>query len=251
MRYPAAVLLTLLALLSAAPARVAAPKTSARLVVPKALREQREQEATNPDHEPLPLFANPSLAAALGPLVPQLGAWAEYLVQTRGQDDVRVRAAVLGPPLDQGRYWLELTTVSESRTAASARLLVHGSVFRPRDVERIFLMLAGQQPMEIPLDDLPGGGEGSDKEPPPAPKLERLGKSQVKVRAGLFQAEALRVGDTRVWRSPAVPLWGLVRAQSPRQTLELLSSGLAGGHTLFPAGWGDASDQGNGKESVK
>ena len=53
----------------------------------------------------------------------------------------------------------------------------------------------------------------------------------------------------RVWRSSQVPLWGLVKAQSPRQTVELIASGKTGAESIFPPGWTD--DQGKGSESTK
>ena len=165
----------------------------------------------------LPFFADPAIPAALGPINPRPGSWAEYLVRTRGREDVRVRATVL-PAEGEGRYWLELTAAGESGIASAARVLIEGDRPWPANVGRMYVMLAAQQPVEIPLD---------------------------RIRLALPRSTA-RV-PVRVWRARSVPLWGLVKARSPRQSVELLTSGTAGGHSVFPPGW----DQGNGRESAK
>ena len=74
-----------------------------------------------------------------------------------------------------------------------------------------------------------------------------VGAAEVRVRAGVFKARVLRVSRTRVWRSSDVPLWGLVKAESERQSVELIAFGHSGGRSVFPARW----DQGNGSESAK
>jgi len=230
----------LLALLLAASSQ----KPPAHLVVPRSMRKERDQEEQFSSFPPL---ADPRLAEALGPLEPHAGAWAEYLVRTKGEDDVRLRASILSV-LGAGRYWLEMATASESGPPAATKLLVKGNPAQPRDLERALLLVAGQQPLEIPLDQL----ETPDLKSGKLPKVERLKPARVRVRAGEFlDAEALRVGDTRIWRSGKVPLWGLVKVQSPSQTVELLSYGLTGAHTVFPPGWGDEPAQGKGSESVK
>jgi hypothetical protein len=165
----------------------------------------------------LPLFADPSIAAGLGPIDPRPGSWAEYLVRTRGREDVRVRATVLAAE-GEGRYWLELTAAGESGIASAARVLIEGDRSWPANVLRMYLMLAGQQPVEIPLDRI------------------RLASPRGPAR-----------GPTRLWRAGNVPLWGLVKARSPRQSVELLAAGASGGHSVFPPGW----DQGNGRDSAK
>jgi hypothetical protein len=65
----------------------------------------------------------------------------------------------------------------------------------------------------------------------------REGFAAVQSPAGPFHAEALRVGDTRIFRSGRVPLWGLVRAVSQAGQVELLRFGDGGLETVFPPGW--------------
>jgi hypothetical protein len=190
-----------------------------------------------------PLFADPGMRAALGSIDPKPGAWAEYLVRAPGKGDLRVRATVLAAA-DDGRYWLELATAGESGLASAAKLLVHGNAFSLGDVERLYVMIAGQQPIEVPLDEV---RPGRAKPPAEAQRVERLRPERVRVAAGEFNADVFRASGTRIWRAAGVPLWGLVKARSARQSMELVASGTTGGHSLFPPGW----DQGKGSESRK
>jgi hypothetical protein len=188
-----------------------------------------------------PPFADRELLAVLGRIEPVPGAWAEYLVRSRRWGEGRVRVTVLPAPGD-GRYWLELASVNAGGIAGAVRLLVHGPGASQPEVERISLLLAGQQAIEIPLDQL-----GPGWPLPSVGEATHLGFAHVRVRAGTFAAEILRVAGTRVWRAPGVPLWGLVKARSRSSSVELLASGTSGGRSVFPA----PRDHGNGSESAK
>jgi hypothetical protein len=204
-----------------------------------------ERPATPAANTPPSLFAvgGPDLVAALGPLRPKVGSWAEYLVRARGGEEVRVRLSVVPPALDGGRAWLEVTALGAQDLPFAARLLLH----RSGGIERAIVYALGQAPIEIPVSEL---------QPDPAkPRRGRavraspVGSAEVTVPAGTFHAEELRItsgGDTtRVWRAARVPLWGLVRAEGPRQTVELTGMGETGARSVFPA------DQGKGSESAK
>jgi hypothetical protein len=182
----------------------------------------------------VPLFANPAVLEALGDLRPTPGAWAEYLVRGKKGHALRVRISVLTEAAPEGRYWLELDTAAPGAPPQAARLLVHGSPTRPENIERMEIYMLGQAPIEIPIDQLqetlPRAG------PAPPPKIVRGGVARVRVSAGSFDARIVEVGDTRIWRSAQVPLWGLVKGRSPRETVELLGSGGQGAHSVFPRG---------------
>jgi hypothetical protein len=233
-RYAAFVLLALF-LLAAQPAR-----PPAHVVIPKQLERQRSGADL---FLPPSIFDDPRLAAALGPLQPQAGAWVEYAIRSKGAGGVRARISILSA-LPDGRYWLEVNAISEDVPPASMKMLLRGSTLAKKDVERAFIWITGQAPIELPVDQLPQEEQKAGPKTPdpktPEPKIHRGAPEKVQVRAGTFEgAETLRVGDTRIWRSAQVPLWGLVKAQSPRQTLELSASGKTGAHTVFPPGWGD------------
>ena len=235
----------LLALLIAAGA--AAQKPPANVIIPDELREQRERDLLATP-EQVPVFGNPLLSAALGPLQPRPGAWVEYRVHQQGEADVRVRVSVLDQPAADGRYWLELATLAQTGMAAAAKLLVHGDPLAAKNVERMFVLMVGQQPLEVPLDQL----DAPAVKPPPPVTVARRGQALVTVGAGEYRAEVLEAGDMRIWRAATVPLWGLVKARSPKRTIELIATGVTGAHTVFPPGWGDGKDaQGIGSEMTK
>lgn len=184
-------------------------------------------------------LADPALAAALGRADLRPGAWAEYLVRSGNDAEARVRVTAIAVE-GEGRCWVEIAAASASGVAGAARILLReGAV---SSVERIQVLLAGQQAVEIPLERL-----GPARTRPPPPGMRRLGSARVKVPAGAFATEVLQVERTRVWRAAGVPLWGLVKAISGRRTIELLASGVEGGRSVFPAGW----DQGKGREIAK
>jgi hypothetical protein len=180
-----------------------------------------------------PIFADPSLLTAVGELEPVPGAWAEYLVQSKKTKAVRVRISVLTEPAPPGRYWLELDTATPGAPPQAARLLVHGNPSRAENIERMEIYMLGQAPIEIPIDQLAGSWPEAGKAKAPA-KIVHRAAGQVSVQAGRFTTEIVDVGDTRVWRSRLVPLWGLVKGRSPRETVELLGSGRDGAHSVFP-----------------
>ncbi len=190
-----------------------------------------------------PLPAAGELLPALGPLRGAPGAWVEYLVRSRAGAESRIRVTLLaGAP--EGQSWLEIVTADAEGIAASIRLLV--SADRPTRVERMFVMLAGQQPVEVPL-----GRAGTAL---PAPAEKRLGTRRVNVPAGTFVAEVVDLAASRIWRSEEVPVWGVVQARLRGRTLELLASGRGAGRSVFPPGWdagGAVEAHGNGSESVK
>jgi hypothetical protein len=188
------------------------------------------------------LFTDPGLATALGNIAPAHGAWVEYLIRSRGEPEARVRVTAFSVAAG-GSYWLEVVTASESGIAGAVRLLVRGDHLSPSAVERICVMLAGQQPLEIAVDR---AGPALPS-PPPEARVRRIGSARVRVAAGAFAVEVSRVAGNIVWRAGNVPLWGLVKARSRRRSLELLAWGASGGHSVFPPGW----DHGNGSESAK
>jgi len=192
---------------------------------------------------PTPLFADPRLGEAMGRIDPRPGASAEYLVRAPGHDDLRVRATVLADAAD-GRHWLELITASAGGIVSASRLLVRADAPLPQGVERMYLMLAGQQPVEVPLDriKLPEVPQARAR-----PSSARVGTERVRVPAGTFTAEAMRIAGARVWRAASVPLWGLVKARSSRQSVELVAFSMSGGHSVFPPGW----DQGKGSDRAE
>jgi hypothetical protein len=214
----------------------------AHLVVPEKLKEERRAENATP------ILGDAALAEALGPPDVKPGSWAEYVITTKGESDTRVRFSILPPALENGWYWLEEAGVNSDGMASAVKLRLHGDPSDPRNYDRMYVYVAGQAPIEVPIDQLPL------PEPPKKAggKVVKGAPERVEVRAGVFdKAEPFRLRDVRIWRSSKVPLWGLVKAQSARQTVELIASGRTGAHSTFPTGWHDDQNQGKGSESTK
>jgi hypothetical protein len=194
----------------------------------------------------LPLFADPRLSAVLGDFEPRAGAWVEYAIVPRKGPQARLRLSVLAPLLPEGRYWLESASQSQGAPPVAIRMLLHGPPGSIENMERLYVYVAGQAPMEFPLD---ADARAAPRPLPrrPAPRVRRRGEQEVRVAAGSFRAELIEVGPARVWRSDGVPLWGLVRATEPGRRVELIAFGRSGARTVFPAEF----DQGKGSESKK
>jgi hypothetical protein len=263
------------------------PTPSAGAIVsragPAAPRRNGSEGAAAGDTALAPL-ASPEVLAALGPFVPEVGAWVEYRVRPRkrgagaearragtrsgtdaaGQErgtpvEARVRLSVLSPAQADGRYWLELASATSVGLAVATRMLVHGDPTDPRSIERMIVFVAGQAAFELPVDEAQGPIDASRMPPSSHARVRSLGPGRVRVPAGSFLADRLRVlavdGTTLVHRTHAVPLWGLLRAEGPQSTVELLGFAHQGARSLLPAQAGDdlaeAPAQGKGRESTK
>lgn len=239
-----------------------APRPPANVIVPESVRRDR---TPRPEEDPtvhLGLGAPEVLEAAGTPRATP-GSWVEYAVRHRGNPELRVRLSVLPPPAGaaEGRYWLEVAAVGERAFPTVVKLLVHGSPTQPENIERFVLYPAGQAPLELPLDEARDRLH-DDKRAPALATVRKLLPADVKVPAGTFHADRLRVtargGATTVWLArDQVPLWGLVRSQGANRTVELLGYAMSGAHTLVPPAPGepderlDAGSYGNGSEYVK
>ena len=195
----------------------------------------------------VPVFSDPRLAEALGRFDPRPGAWVEYAVLPKGGPQIRLRLSVLGPALPDGRYWLEVATQAQGTPPVAMKMLLHGAPGRAENIERLYLYLGGQAPLQLPVADAHAAAAPPKSAPP---KVERKGTQELKLGAGAFRCEVLQVQDTRIFRSDKVPLWGLVRAQDPRQRVELIGYADSGAETVFPPGF-DNADQGNGRDRTK
>ena len=199
---------------------------------------------------PLPLFAldSPDLVAALGPLRVEVGAWAEYLV-TSPRGTARMRFSLLPPKVEGDRHWLEVAAFGNVGLPFAVRVLLKSGPVVPANVERAIVYVTGQAPLEIPLQDVEERLR-RDTARPSGARTVRGAERTIATSAGRFKASEVRITargqTTRVWRSPEVPLWGLVRAEGPRETIELASFSHEGARSAIPEpGQGKGSDSTN------
>lgn len=240
--------------------RLAALALQLGAATPGPSAERPPAAARAPAEEALSPLASRVVLAALGPFVPEVGAWVEYLVRPRGiakshpdakgpSDRARVRLSVLPPAQADGRYWLELASATSAGLAVATRVLFHGDPAAPRSIERIIVFVAGQAAFELPVAEAREPLDASEDPAPGPARVRRLGSGPVRVAAGSFLADRLRVvsgGEvTLVHRAAEVPFWGLVRAEGPQGSVELLGFSHQGAHSVVPL------PQGNGNESTK
>jgi len=114
------------------------------------------------------LLADQDLVAALGGAGLKPGAWAEYLVRSGEEGEARVRVTALAE--GDRCCWVEIAAAGASGVAGAVRVLLRGA-----DIERMQVLLAGQQPVEIPLDRV-----GPARSRLPREKARRAGKGRVK-----------------------------------------------------------------------
>ena len=198
----------------------------------------------------VPLLSDPALADALGKFETRPGAWVEYAVLPKQGPQTRLKISVLAPALPDGRYWLETAVQREDGPPMALKMLLHGAPGKIENMERLYMYMGGQAPLEVPLDqvrarDIPTTG---------IPEIEHKGTENLELAAGTFRCEVLQFVRTRIFRSAKVPLWGLVRALAPGLRVELIGFANKGAETVFPAGFDDAdakAAQGNGSERVK
>jgi hypothetical protein len=175
-----------------------------------------------------PATAAPALPAVLGGELGaiKVGAWAEYVVaDLKRKSTLRLRLAVV-ERTDAGT-WAELTLAMPGVDRLIIKCLVKGDSRKPESIRRVILKAGNLQPVEVvggppaeaaPRYQAPGGGSS-----------KRLGTETVRVPAGAFPAEHVRVttkdeaGDA--WTSTKVPLFGLVKFKSKEVIMELAGSG--------------------------
>jgi hypothetical protein len=225
----------------------------------------------------------PGWAAAAPPFDARVGAWAEYVVQSsRGTARMRlsvleasdaalaIEAAMFGgtvmpfaarlrfrsdrPAKCAAAAWLRGRMHDGARSSEPAldpasrdeRTDARGGV--PANaapstlpcvatVESMTVYLLGLAPLDVPLADTVTAASA-----PTA--FRRIRTMHVSVPAGRFETEELgRGADERVWVTPAVPLWGVVRARDREFRVDLVAFGLSGAHSFIPG-------QGIGREST-
>jgi hypothetical protein len=217
-------------------------------VVPESIKRQRGQKPADDPSNFLGLGA-PEVLEAAGPPSLNPGSWVEYKIRSRGQAS-RVRLSVLPPPKDapEDRRWLEVVGVGTETLPSVVKILIRQSPQKLGDIERMVLYPAGQAPLELPVDEAQQAPPAEPGKSAPTAKVRKLGPTDVKVAAGTFRAERLRVsatgGKTELWLSRGqVPLWGLVRSEGADRTIELLHFGTTGAHTVVPPAPGEPDER--------
>ena len=194
--------------------------------------------APTPDSPPDELIAGfvpHALQRAWGAPKFDVGSWVEYRIGARRNkaDSYRLRLSVVPPALAGDRRWLEVKIIGTGG-GLTMRLLTKGEPDRPGNIERLLVQDAGQAPLELPMMDL--RREGDDAPAPEAPaKVTRAPGGKLTVPAGTFETTKLSAAHgAAAWYSKDAPIYGLVRAESSEQLVELVASGRTGAFAEIP-----------------
>jgi hypothetical protein len=206
------------------------------IYVPQAVKDRREKSAPPPQQKKLINFAAPDVLAVLGPFRPEVGAWAEYVVLQNKRQVSRVLISVLPPPMPDGSYWLEIDSAGEELAPTALRLLAHGNPGEPGAIDRAIVYVAAQTAFELPMQALEKEHARPRSEPSGA-DLKTAHHVAVRVKAGSYDTDRIQLSKGKekklVWRSDAVPLFGLVKSESGGRVTELSACGHSGAHTLI------------------
>lgn len=156
---------------------------------------------------------------------PVVGAGAAYSVESRGQTS-EMEMAVVGKETVDGKdgYWFEMTMQSsrEKGTVVMKYLYVlDGAQTR---VVRMVMQMAGQAPMEMPMQMMGRMGTASTQAADVRAQSQDLGGESVTTPAGTFACEHYRSkdGSGDVWVAKNVPPYGLIKSKSQDSTMILL-----------------------------
>jgi hypothetical protein len=182
------------------------------------------------------LFALPLGPA---PLDVRPGAWAEYVVRSRRAEG-RMRISMLDA--EPAAVLVEVAMFGDAGPPFVARLRFHteasaGSWRCLTRLESVAVYLLRLAPLDLPV-----AGERVRAACNAGAPLEGR-RANVTVPAGTFATEESRAGGERVWLSPDVPLWGLVRAMARGRRAELVAFGWSGARSFLPV-------QGTGSDST-
>lgn len=166
------------------------------------------------------------------------GTWVEYASLVGGYPVAPyLRVLLLGTEKVEGTEatWIEIWISQRPGSATQAfRLLVEGDPSRPGGIRKARVRLLGGRVQEVPPEDLmpTDPATGHDVAMVSRPRLDSETTS-ILTAAGSFESRLATLGrsgrDTKLWLSPAVPVFGLVRLEiAGRAGLELHAMGTGG-----------------------
>ena len=158
----------------------------------------------------------------------KVGGWAEYAVSNRRTGQVfRWKMALVGQPTQTTQWWEHVLRWGRLKTLI-IKVLVRNPSSRHAKVIKAIWKPGGHQALLLPLRK---GAKLMDIYLPiPHGKATLAGKGPVTVAAGRFQTDHYIVRDrlgrkTHFWVNSKIPIFGLVKLDSPSLRLELLGSG--------------------------
>ncbi|HPI92841.1 MAG TPA: hypothetical protein PLT09_06030 [Deltaproteobacteria bacterium] len=161
-----------------------------------------------------------------GEFKPVVGAWSEYQMKGAGQEQTKMKMAVVGK--EGSSYWYE-TVTDTPRGLSVMKMLVTGDPDDEKSVKRMIVKQGKEQAMEMPVMEgrpQPGSKPGSKG---PAGKMIDKGMEKITVPAGTFTARHFQyqfdkdVVDS--WISEKVSPYGIVKSKGRDFEMQLLGYG--------------------------
>lgn len=165
---------------------------------------------------------------------PPVGDWSEYQVSKEGEEEIRLRFAIVGTEQREGHemQWFEMAITPEGEDESTImKLLVQSYPFEPDGLEEI-IMKAGDNPamnMGGPMmstilksiGDNPGLSIAEE-----CRKMVEVGEESITVAAGTLSTRHYRNAESgaEAWLSNDIP-FGMVRSTDGEYTSELVAHG--------------------------
>lgn len=156
-----------------------------------------------------------------GILNPTVGSGAAYQTEARGtKNDMEI--TVVGKEEVGGKpgYWMEMAMNSPQAGGQMYMKMLMVVDGKNASVTRMIMQMAGQQPMEMPMQGMMGNMQ-QNTSTDVRDSAERVGAESVTTPAGTFNTEHYRAkdGSWDAWLSAQVSPWGLVKSSTKDTTM--------------------------------
>lgn len=164
-------------------------------------------------------------ARIFGDFKPVVGAWAEYLMTTEGEEPATMRLAVVGKEGES--FWYEMVMAAGDEGNVVMKMLVSGNPQDPQNVTRMIVKAGDEPAMEMPMM-APPGAETDATDELEGEFIEK-GVETVTVPAGTFKANHIQytqediVADT--WVAEDVGPYGMVKTTTEGMEMVLTAYG--------------------------
>jgi len=156
---------------------------------------------------------------------PVVGAWADYMVTTKGEEPVTMRLAVVGK--DGEAFWYEMIMSMGDEGDMVTKMLVEGDPQDLQSVKRVIVKVGDEPAMEMPMNLSDDAGDDVLKLP--ESKFEEMGVETIVVPAGTFKATHIHVVQEKtagdIWVATDVGPYGMVKTTSEDVEMVLIAYG--------------------------
>jgi hypothetical protein len=156
-----------------------------------------------------------------GILNPTVGSGAAYQTEARGtKNDIEITVVGKEDVAGKPGYWLEMAMNPPNGGGQMLMKMLMVVDGKTASVSRMIMQMAGQQPMEMPMQGMMANLQQSTPTDV-RDSAEHVGAESVTTPAGTFNTEHYRAkdGSWDAWLSPQVAPWGLVKSTAKDTTM--------------------------------